>query len=357
MSNSVSSLFVTGGAGFIGSAFVRRAIAADRKVTVLDALTYAGRRENLASVLDDENCNFIHGDIRDGRAVGEAFRQAVPETVVHFAAESHVDRSIDDPGAFVATNVLGTQVLLDGALAYFENVSGPVRDRFRFIHISTDEVFGTLGGAGRFNEKSPYAPRSPYSASKAASDHLVSAWAATYGLPVSIVNSSNTYGPYQFPEKFIPHMIVSALDGRPLPLYGDGGHRRDWLHVDDHCAAIEAVVEGGAAGRRYCVGGEAEHSNLEVAEALTDILDDLAPAANGASHRDAVAFVADRPGHDRRYAMDISRISGELGWRPAWRFSDGLRATVKWYLENESWWRPILAAGAGVSRLGTGRQR
>ncbi len=351
------SLLVTGGAGFIGSAFVRRAVAAGRKVHVLDALTYAGRKENLAAALDRPNCDFVKGDIRDPATVQDAFARSRPDAVVHFAAESHVDRSIEDPGVFVETNVLGTRVLLDAALRHFESLPAASRASFRFVHISTDEVFGSLGPEGFFNEDTPYAPRSPYSASKAASDHLVSAWGETYGLPGSIVNCTNNYGPYQFPEKFIPHMIISALEGRPLPVYGDGSNIRDWLFVDDHCAAIETVLECGVAARTYCVGGEAERSNLQVVEALADILDALAPAATGKSYRDSISFVTDRPGHDWRYAMDIGRISDELGWRPARDFSEGLRETVQWYLANEAWWRPILADGQGADRRGLERKR
>jgi len=351
------TLLVTGGAGFIGSAFVRRAVGAGADVVVLDALTYAGRRENLASVADEPNCAFVHGDIGDMAVVGNIFRQHMPGAVVHFAAESHVDRSIEDPGVFIKTNVLGTQTLLDAALDDFERLAAKAQEGFRFVHISTDEVFGSLGSEGYFDEDTAYAPRSPYSASKAASDHLVRAWGETYGLPVSIVNCTNNYGPYQFPEKFIPHMIVSALDGRPLPVYGDGSNVRDWLYVEDHCSAIEAVLERGVAGRTYCVGGSAEQSNLQVAETLADILDGLAPATSGKSYREAITFVTDRPGHDWRYAMDISRISSELGWRPERDFPEGLRQTVTWYLKNEGWWRPILAAGQGGDRRGLGRRR
>lgn len=347
-----NALLVTGGAGFIGSGFVRRAIAAGTSVAVLDALTYAGRKENLASVLDNPRCGFVAGNVCDPRIVGELFETFQPDAVVHFAAESHVDRSIDDPGAFIETNILGTRVMLDAALDYVSGLQGDRRDTFRFVQVSTDEVFGSLGPEGSFDENTAYAPRSPYSASKAAADHLVSAWCETYGLPVSIVHCSNNYGPFQFPEKFIPNMILSALAARPLTVYGDGGNLRDWLHVEDTCAAIDAVIAHGKAGRRYCVGGRAERSNLRVAESIADILDDLSPAESGGSHRDAISFVADRPGHDRRYATNIARISSELGWHPSRDFETGLRETVIWYLENEPWWRPLLADDEAMRRRG-----
>lgn len=352
-----NSLLVTGGAGFIGSAFVRRAIGAGMNVAVLDNMTYAGRTENLASVLDNPRCGFIVGDICDPLIVEEIFSKFRPEAVIHFAAESHVDRSIEDPAVFIETNVHGTQVMLDAALRFFGGLSGDVRDRFRFVHISTDEVFGSLGPSGAFDEETAYAPRSPYSASKAAADHLVLAWQATYGLPVSILHASNNYGPRQFPEKFIPNMIVSAIRGRPLTVYGDGGHVRDWLHVDDTCAAVDAAVRRGATGQRYCIGGQSERTNLQVATAIADILDTMSPAPSGRRYRDAIVYVPDRPGHDRRYATSIARASRELGWCPARAFETGLRETVAWYLENEFWWRPLLAEDDATQRRGLERRR
>lgn len=335
-------ILVTGGAGFIGSAFVRRLVGAGRSVAVLDALTYAGRMENLISVENIDGYSFHQGDICDVKAVTDIMEAVKPGTIVHFAAESHVDRSIENPRQFLETNILGTQVMLDAALA-----AG-----IRFVHVSTDEVFGSLGDKGAFTETTPYDPRSPYSASKAASDHLVRAWGETYGMDAVIVNCTNNYGPYQFPEKLIPHMILSALAGRPLPVYGTGSNVRDWLYVDDHVEAIELAMDKGKSGQTYCIGGEAEYSNLEVVKAIAATLDQLAPREDGQRHETAIEYVMDRPGHDFRYAMDITRIRSELGWSPSHTFEEGLEKTISWYLENRNWWQAILDAGEGSQRIG-----
>lgn len=351
------AVFITGGAGFIGSAFARKMVEAGRTTIVLDALTYAGRKANLVNLFGGENFYFLHGDICDAEFVRSALERYRPVHLVHFAAETHVDRSIENADRFIATNVIGTQILLDAALDLRDSLRAADAEAFRFVHVSTDEVFGSLGSEGTFNEDTPYAPRSPYSASKAAADHLVAAWGKTFGLPVITTYCTNNYGPRQQPEKLIPHLIASALDARPLPIYGDGTNVRDWLHVDDHCAALERVVDSGVAGRTYCIGGQAERSNLAVAQALADILDDMAPRDDGRSYRDRITFVQDRPGHDPRYAMDISRISSELDWRPSRSFDAGLRDTVAWYLDNRDWWRSILDENRGAVRLGLRRRR
>ena len=342
-------LLVTGGAGFIGSAVVRLAVARGHSVVNLDALTYAACLENVAPVADSPLYAFERADIRDRAALARIFATHQPDAVMHLAAESHVDRSIDGPGDFISTNVTGTYELLEAARAYW---LGRGRfDSFRFHHISTDEVFGSLGATGQFTEDTPYDPRSPYSASKAASDHLVRAWHHTYGLPVVMTNCSNNYGPYHFPEKLIPVVILNALAGKPLPIYGDGSNVRDWLYVEDHADALLLVLEKGALGRSYNIGGENERSNLELVRTLCAILDELQPKASG-SYADQITFVTDRPGHDARYAIDPTRIREELGWRPSVTVEEGLRRTVAWYLANEDWWRPLQArAGVGV-RLG-----
>ena len=294
---------------------------------------------------------FYERDICDPVAVVAAFREFQPDVVMHLAAESHVDRSIDMPAVFVQTNVVGTQIMLDAALAYWRELAAERKARFRFHHISTDEVFGSLGETSAFTETSPYDPRSPYSASKAASDHLVRAWFHTFGLPIVITNCSNNYGPYHFPEKLIPLMILRGLAGQPMPVYGDGKNVRDWLFVDDHAEALWRVVDQGKPGETYAIGGMAERTNLEVVNALAALLDELAPAKT--SHKTLIAFVADRPGHDRRYAIDCSKIRGELGWRPSCAFEDGVRRTVAWYLANKDWWEPIVKNTYRLERLGT----
>ena len=348
----MATYLVTGGAGFIGSNFVRHTLASEAKARVinLDLLTYAGNRESLAD-LDPRRHHFVHGDICDADLIARLLAEHQPEAIIHFAAESHVDRSIDGPGAFVRTNVNGTQVLLDAALHHWRTALNKDPEAFRFIHVSTDEVYGSLKlEEPAFTERHRYAPNSPYAASKAAADHLARAWHRTYGLPVIITNCSNNYGPYQFPEKLIPLMLINALEGQPLPVYGDGQQRRDWLHVLDHCAAITRVLQAGAPGRVYNIGGNAEKTNLEVVHGLCDLLDQRVPAAR--SRREQIAYVTDRPGHDRRYAIDASRIRDELGWEPVHDFSKGLAQTVDWYLAERDWWQRIRDGRYRSERLG-----
>jgi dTDP-glucose 4,6-dehydratase len=341
-------ILVTGGCGFIGSAVVRLAVARGHQVANLDALTYAANLANVAQVTNSPLYAFEHADIRDPAALDAVFRRHRPEAVLHLAAESHVDRSIDGPGAFVETNVTGTFNLLQAARAFWEREGRP--DAFRFHHVSTDEVFGSLGAEGRFTEDTPYAPNSPYSASKAASDHLVRAWAETYGLPTLLTNCSNNYGPFHFPEKLIPVVILSALAGRPIPVYGRGENVRDWLYVEDHADALLTVLERGQAGRSYNVGGENEARNIDVVRTICRLLDERRP--EGAPHERLIAFVEDRPGHDLRYAIDPTRIRAELGWRPSVTLEEGLGRTVDWYLANEDWWRPLQAREGVGRRLG-----
>ena len=344
-------LLVTGGAGFIGSAVVRLAIARGHAVVNLDALTYAACLDNVASVADSPLYSFVEADIRDLPMLETVFATHQPEAVMHLAAESHVDRSIDGPGAFIETNITGTYNMLQVARGYWEARGKP--PGFRFHHISTDEVFGSLPPDPhvQFTEQTPYDPRSPYSASKAASDHLVRAWHETYGLPVVLSNCSNNYGPYHFPEKLIPVVILNALAGKPLPIYGDGSNVRDWLYVEDHADALLRVLEQGAPGRSYNIGGENELSNLELVRKICAILDDKRPRTSG-SYADLITFVADRPGHDARYAIDPTRIRTELGWRPSVTVEEGLARTVDWYLENEPWWRALQDRQGVGERLG-----
>ena len=341
-------LLVTGGAGFIGSAVVRLAVARGHEVVNLDALTYAACLENVASVSASPLYSFEQADIRDLPALEAIFQKHQPDAVMHLAAESHVDRSIDGPQAFIETNVMGTYNMLQAARHYWEGRGKP--KAFRFHHISTDEVFGSLGATGQFTEETPYDPRSPYSASKASSDHLVRAWAETYGLPVVLTNCSNNYGPFHFPEKLIPVVILSALAGKPIPIYGKGENVRDWLYVEDHADALLLVLEKGALGRSYNIGGENERSNLELVQTICTILDALKPASE--PYADLIEFVSDRPGHDLRYAIDPTRIREELGWRPSVTVEEGLEKTVRWYLENEEWWQPLLARAGVGERLG-----
>ncbi|TMV94128.1 dTDP-glucose 4,6-dehydratase [Thioclava sp. BHET1] len=346
-------ILVTGGAGFIGSAVVRLAITRGHAIVNLDALTYAACLDNVASVADHPDYHFEQADIRDRVALDAVFARHQPDAVMHLAAESHVDRSIDGPGTFIETNITGTYNMLEAARAYWEIRSRP--DTFRFHHISTDEVFGSLPNdpAQRFTETTPYDPRSPYSASKASSDHLVRAWHETYGLPVVLTNCSNNYGPFHFPEKLIPVIILNALAGKPLPIYGDGSNIRDWLYVEDHADALLRVLEAGAPGRSYAIGGENEHSNLELVQMLCAILDQKRPKADG-SYTEQIQFVTDRPGHDARYAIDPTRIRAELGWRPSVTLAEGLEKTVQWYLDNESWWRALQNRAGVGKRLGVG---
>lgn len=347
-------VLVTGAAGFIGSSLTRVLLDAGRPVVAFDKLTYAGHRASLAACEGRPGYVFVQGDIADETAVARVFAEHRPSAVMNLAAESHVDRSIDAPAAFVDTNVVGTLVLLQAARRGLETLDASDRAAFRFLHVSTDEVFGALGPDGRFDETTAYDPRSPYAASKAASDHLVRAWGHTFGLPVLLTNCSNNYGPRQHPEKLIPLTILRALAGQPLPVYGDGLQVRDWLHVRDHARALVRVLDRGEIGRTYAVGGEAERTNLQVVQAICAALDVQSPRANGRPHAAALEHVADRPGHDRRYAIDPSRIRDELGWRPETDFETGLGETVRWYLDNGDWWRPIAADGAATRRLGLG---
>jgi dTDP-glucose 4,6-dehydratase len=332
-------ILVTGGCGFIGSHFVRQWLAEEGSPVInLDLLTYAGNPESLFEAREDARHHLVAGDIRDGELVGRLLREHSPGAVVHFAAESHVDRSIHGPDAFIKTNIEGTYALLQAVRGWWEELTGEEREEFRFLHVSTDEVYGSLGPEdARFCETTPYAPNSPYSASKAASDHLVRAWHHTFGLPVLTTNCTNNYGPAQFPEKLIPHVLLQALAGKPLPVYGRGENIRDWLYVEDHCSAIRRVLSAGRVGETYCVGGENEWTNLQVVEKICGLLDELRPRENGARYADLITFVTDRPGHDFRYAMDIGKIRRELGWSPARDFSQGLAETVRWYLENSAW--------------------
>ncbi|GHV26808.1 dTDP-glucose 4,6-dehydratase [Synergistales bacterium] len=350
------TILITGGAGFIGSNLVKYALANGYKVVNLDRLTYAGNLSSLASVIESPEHVFAEGDICDAPLLEALFRAHQPRAVMHLAAESHVDRSIDGPDDFIRTNVAGTFTLLEAARRYCDGLSGDERARFRFLHVSTDEVFGSLGNDGYFTEASPYDPHSPYSASKASSDHLVRAWGSTYGLPALVTNCSNNYGPYQFPEKLVPHITLSALAEKPLPVYGDGGNVRDWLHVGDHCRALMAVLERGRVGETYAIGGSSERTNVSIVQTICGILDELRPRpTGGASYRDLIRFVADRPGHDRRYAIDASKLRNELGWKPSRAFEDGMSETVKWYLGNGDWVNGILSGAYRLTRIGTGR--
>ncbi|MCG5497637.1 dTDP-glucose 4,6-dehydratase [Ectothiorhodospira variabilis] len=347
------TLLITGGAGFIGSAVVRHLIQKTPHTVVnLDCLTYAGNPDSVVAVAKDPRYFFEPVDICDVDQVQRVFSKHRPDRVMHLAAESHVDRSIEGPAAFVQTNVVGTQVLLEVARRYWGDLDAPARSAFRFHHVSTDEVYGSLGPEGFFTEDTPYQPNSPYSASKAASDHLVRAWHHTYGLPVVTSNCSNNYGPYQFPEKLIPHMILNALAGQPLPVYGDGANVRDWLYVQDHVEALLVVLFNGRVGETYNIGGHNERSNLEVVTALCDLLDDRLPDAPARPHRSLIQFVQDRPGHDRRYAIDAGKIQSELGWTPRETFETGLSRTVDWYLENRPWWERVLSGAYRLERLG-----
>lgn len=346
-------VMVTGGAGFIGSALVRHLLKeTGHHVHVLDKLTYASTLASLESVAGHAHYGFTRADICDAPAVKSLLEAVDPDVIVHLAAESHVDRSIDGPGAFIETNIVGTYVLLQAARAHWASLPEPRKSRFRFHHVSTDEVFGALGDEGFFTEETPYDPRSPYSASKAGSDHLVRAWWHTYGLPITMTNCSNNYGPYHFPEKLIPLMIVKALAGEPLPVYGRGENIRDWLYVDDHARAIRLVFEQAAPGSTYNVGGRAERTNMQVVLGVCDALDRLRPRADGKAYAQQISYVTDRPGHDFRYAIDCARIESELGWAQTETFETGLMKTVAWFLENEAWWRAILARDYSGERLG-----
>ena len=348
---------VTGGAGFIGGNFVLDAVRNGVRIINLDALTYAGNRDTLAALEDGpaiagRDHVFVHGDIGDGALVARLLAEHRPDAVINFAAESHVDRSIDGPAAFVQTNVVGTLALLEAVRDYWKSLEGDAKASFRFLHVSTDEVYGSLGETGKFTETTAYAPNSPYSASKAASDHLVRAFHHTYGLPVLTTNCSNNYGPYQFPEKLIPLVIARALAGEPLPVYGDGKNVRDWLYVGDHCSAIRAVLERGRVGETYNVGGDAEKQNIEVVETICALLDARRPRADGKPRASQVTYVTDRPGHDRRYAIDASKLKDELGWAPAHSFEQGITDTVDWYLDHQDWVQRVLDGSYRLERIG-----
>ena len=354
----MGTLLITGGAGFIGSNLVRYALqhTADQLV-VFDKLTYAGSLLNLEGLLNDPRVAFVQADIADAVAVARVFAVHRPTAVLNLAAETHVDRSIDGPRPFIDTNIVGTFVLLEAARAFAGDLAPAAREAFRFLHVSTDEVYGTLGASGLFSEETPYAPNSPYAASKAAADHLVRASGHTYGLPVLITNCSNNYGPFQFPEKLIPLMLLNALEGRPLPIYGDGGNVRDWLHVEDHCAGILLVLAKGLVGEKYNIGSGNERTNLEIVDRLCDVVEALRPAKTnpalqGAGYRDLKTFVPDRPGHDRRYAIDASKIRRELGWAPRHAFEEGLASTARWYIEHRDWCEQVQAGRYDRQRLG-----
>ena len=346
-------ILVTGGAGFIGSALVRHLIKdTGHQVLNLDNLSYAGVLESLDEVAEDPRYSFVRGDICDSALVGRLLADYQPDVVAHLAAESHVDRSIDGPAAFIKTNVTGTFAMLDEALAYWRGLEGERQKNFRFHHISTDEVFGSLGEEGLFTESTPYDPRSPYAASKAASDHLVRAWGHTFGLPVLVTNCSNNYGPYHFPEKLIPLIIIRAMSGDELPVYGDGSNVRDWLFVEDHARALCMVFERGEPGDTYNVGGNSERRNIDVVRSICAALDQRKPRADGRSYSEQVRFVTDRPGHDQRYAIDASKIRNDLGWEPQVSFEEGIQRTVDWYIDRRDWWEPILARRYNTARLG-----
>lgn len=351
----MSTIFITGGAGFIGSATTRAIIRdSSHNVVVYDKLTYAGNLSSLATVANNSRYKFIQADICDKRTLLSSLSKYQPQIIMHLAAESHVDRSIDGPAAFIDTNVVGTFNMLDASLEYYRSLPQEHAKKFRFMHISTDEVFGSLGSEGFFTEETAYSPNSPYSASKAGSDHLVRAWWHTYGLPVIITNCSNNYGPYHFPEKLIPLMIINGIEYKPLSVYGKGENIRDWLYVEDHAAALMLVADKGIPGQSYNVGGRNEWRNIDVVHAICDLMNELRPCSN--SYRDLITYVADRPGHDLRYAIDSSKIERELGWKPVERFETGLRKTVRWYLEHPEWWQSIRSGKYRGERLGSDNQ-
>jgi dTDP-glucose 4,6-dehydratase len=352
------TVLVTGGAGFIGGNFVLGLIeAGESEVVNLDALTYAGNLDTLDSILDCPSHVFAEGSIGDRELVGRLLAEHRPDAIVNFAAETHVDRSIDGPSDFVQTNIVGTFELLEATLAYWSNLGGGAREGFRFLHVSTDEVYGSLGESGSFSEETPYAPNSPYAASKAASDHLVRAYHHTYGLPAMITNCSNNYGPFQFPEKLVPLTICNALRGEPLPVYGDGGNVRDWLYVEDHCRAVLEVLHRGRPGETYNIGGHNERTNVEVVRRICGLLDELVPDSPFVPHGSLITFVEDRPGHDRRYAIDAGKIRRELGWVPRETFESGMEKTVRWYLDNQAWCERVLSGAYRGERLGLGGGR
>ena len=346
--------FVTGGCGFIGANFIQYLLKKTKSKSVinLDKLTYAGNQKNLAEFEQDPRYIFVHGDICDAELVSRLFTEYQPNYIINFAAESHVDRSIDGPAEFIQTNIVGTSVLLQESLKYYSTLKGKESERFRFHHVSTDEVFGSLSESGFFTEETPYDPSSPYSASKASSDHLVRAWHRTFDLPVLISNCSNNYGPYQFPEKLIPLMILNCLEEKPLPVYGTGENIRDWLYVEDHCDAIYTILQKGTIGETYNVGGNNEIKNIQIVEVICDVLNDIHPAGSGKSYHELITFVKDRPGHDFRYAIDASKLKKEIGWKPKESFNTGIQKTIEWYLKNEEWWKTIQENTYKQERLG-----
>ena len=346
--------FVTGGCGFIGANFIQYLLKKTKPKSVinLDKLTYAGNQKNLADFEQDPRYIFVHGDICDAELVSRLFTEYQPNYIINFAAESHVDRSIDGPAEFIQTNIVGTSVLLQESLKYYSTLKGKESERFRFHHVSTDEVFGSLSESGFFTEETPYDPSSPYSASKASSDHLVRAWHRTFDLPVLISNCSNNYGPYQFPEKLIPLMILNCLEEKPLPVYGTGENIRDWLYVEDHCDAIYTILQKGTIGETYNVGGNNEIKNIQIVEEICDVLNDIHPAGSGKSYHELITFVKDRPGHDFRYAIDASKLKKEIGWEPKESFNTGIQKTIEWYLKNEEWWKTIQENTYKQERLG-----
>lgn len=359
----MQTIIVTGGAGFIGANFVRYALAqTDAKLVIVDKLTYAGNLASLENELKDPRVHFVEGDIANQNVMQSVFLEHQPTAVVNFAAESHVDRSIDDPSPFIETNITGTFVLLETSRKHIAKLSEAEQRAFRFLHVSTDEVYGSLGATGLFSETTPYAPNSPYAASKASADHLVRAWHETFGLPAIVTNCSNNYGPLQFPEKLIPLMVLNALDGKKLPIYGDGGNVRDWLYVEDHCSGILLALQNGQPGEKYNIGGGNERTNLQIVDRICAEVENVLPAAENlalkaqgkTSYEDLKVFVADRPGHDRRYAIDATKIRAELGWQPAYDFEAGLAKTIRWYFENRSWCETVLAGKYERERLGIG---
>ncbi|MBC8485987.1 MAG: dTDP-glucose 4,6-dehydratase [Candidatus Cloacimonetes bacterium] len=350
----MKKILITGGAGFIGSNFVLHQVnKLQNKVLCFDKITYAGNLENLQSIENNELFFFVKGDICDRNLVNQTINQFQPDSIVHFAAESHVDRSIDDPMDFIKTNIVGTTILLEASMSYYKKLSEAKKNKFRFLHISTDEVYGSLGETGLFTEATPYDPSSPYSASKASSDHLVRAWNRTFGLPIIITNCSNNYGAFQFPEKLIPLMIINAISDKSLPIYGKGDNVRDWLYVTDHCKAIFTVLETGRIGETYNIGGNCEKQNVEIVNNICEILDEFVPREDGKSYKNQITYVKDRPGHDMRYAIDSSKIQNNLGWKPEETFDSGIQKTIKWYLENKNWWKNIQNKKYGQERLGS----
>jgi dTDP-glucose 4,6-dehydratase len=346
-------IFITGGCGFIGSNFVINQINKNHKIFNFDKLTYAANQDNLLEINQNSNYTFLKGDITDSKKLFFAIKEFNPNIIINFAAESHVDRSIDGPEEFISTNIIGTYKLLQCSLDYYDNLSKEDKNNFKFIHVSTDEVYGSLGKKGSFKEISPYKPSSPYSASKASSDHLVNAWHHTFNLPTIITNCSNNYGPYQFPEKLIPLIIISCLNGKELPIYGDGKNIRDWLYVKDHCTALDCVINNGKSGETYNIGGNEEKTNLDIVNTICSVLDKKMPLKNGLKYSNSIIYVKDRPGHDFRYAIDSSKIKNELNWQPQYQFESAIVDTIDWYIQNQSWWKKILNNKYDLNRLGS----